>query len=83
MTIFYLLLTGVVGILAAAFLLASPIIILVFGIPFTFEMKRQGVLTSTSPVGRYLVSLFLLLGLSAVVSWGVWHFFPAYVWGYV
>ncbi len=82
-TILYLLLTWVVGIVAASFLLAPPIIILVFGIPFTYEMKRQGVLTGSSPAGRYLASLFLLLGLFVVVSWGIWHFFPAYVWGYV
>lgn len=73
----------VFGVVAAAFLLAPPVIILVFGIPFTYEMKREGILTNTLSAGRYFVSLFVLLGLFGVVSWGVWHFFPAYTWGYV
>ena len=75
MTVFYVLMAWIFGVVAAAFLLAPPIIILVFGIPFTYEMKREGVLTNALPAARYFLSLFVLLGLFAVVSWGVWHFF--------
>jgi hypothetical protein len=82
-TILYIILAWFVGVFAAAFLLASPIIIVVFGIPFTYEMRRQGILTSTAPASRYFVSFFLLLGLFGFSTWGVWHFFPAYIWGYV
>ena len=83
MTILYLILAWLVGIVAAAFLLAPPIIILVFGIPFTYEMRRKGILTSSAPASRYLVSFFLLLGLFGLVTWLVRHFFPAFIWGYV
>jgi len=83
LTILYISLAWFVGIVAAAILLAQPIIILVFGIPFTYEMRRKGILTSTAPVSRYTVSLFLLLGLFGLVTWAMWHFFPAFIWGYI
>ena len=71
------------GILAGAWLLAPVIIILMFGIPFTYEMKRKGVLTSTAPAKRYVVSFVLLLGLFGLVSWSMWYLFPEYLWGYI
>lgn len=83
MTILCSILAWFVGIVAAAFLLAPPIIIAVFGVPFTYEMKRKGILTSTAPARRYFVSLFLLLGVFALITWGVWHFFRAYTLWYV
>jgi hypothetical protein len=82
-TILCIILAWFVGIAAAAVLLAPPIIIVVFGIPFTYEMKRNGVLTSTVPARRYLVSFVLLLGVFALITWGVWAFFRAYSLWYV
>lgn len=61
----------------------APITIITFAIPFTYEMKRKGVLRSTAPATRYIVSFVLLLGLFVAASWAMWHFFPKYIWGYV
>jgi hypothetical protein len=79
MTIVYTIAAWFVGIVAAAFLLAPPIIIVAFGIPFTYEMKRNGVLMSTAPVSRYAVSFCLLLSIFAGLTWAVWHFVPSYL----
>lgn len=83
MTFVYILIAWVVGIIASSFLLVPPIIILAFGIPFTYEMKQAGVLTSIAPASRYTVSLVLLLALFVLASWAIWHFFPRYIWGYI
>lgn len=82
MTIVYGGLAWLVGMFAAAFLLAPPVIILVFGVPFALELKRKGVLTSAAPAVRLVVSFFLLLAEFGLVSWAVWHFFPKCMWVY-
>ena len=82
MQLIYFALAWFAGIAAASFLLGPPIIIVFFGIPFTYEMKRKGVLTSTAPATRYIISFVLLMTLFAAMSWAMWHFFPRFIWAY-
>lgn len=82
LTLILLIVAWVGGLVIGAFLLVQSIIILIFGLPFTFEMKQRGVLTSATPAWRYLVWLILLGVLFVAASWVVWHFWPKYIWGY-
>jgi hypothetical protein len=72
-----------VGAFAGAFLVIPPIIIIVFGIPFSNEMKLAGILKSTAPVKRYISSLVVLTSLFAILSWVMWHSFADYLWTYM
>lgn len=49
-----------VGFLLGSFTLVPVIIILRFGLPYAVHLRRQGVLTSTTPIRNYAISLGLL-----------------------
>ncbi len=83
MQIVYLIFAWITGSLVASFLFWPPVIILVFGIPFSIELKRLGVLTSTKPAWRYAISFVLLMSLFALASWAMWTYVPKYIWGYI
>jgi hypothetical protein len=72
----------VAGFIVGVLSLVQPLIILVFGIPFTLEMRRKGVLTSTAPVIKYLLALLVLLGVLVFTSWAMLYWFPRYAVGY-
>ena len=83
MAIVWFLAGVIAGVLAGAFLLVQSLIVVFFGIPFAARLREKGALLSWAPVRRYVVSLLLLLGLFAVVTWAVWHFAPGKSgWGY-
>src|SRR2546428_4732064 len=82
LTFLWFSLTWVIGIVAGAFLLAQPLIVLFFGIPFTARLKRLGVLKSNVPFVRYLVSLVVLLGLFVAATMGVQSWLHDYIAGY-
>ena len=83
MKFIYLILAWVAGTFVASFFFWQPVIILVFGIPFTFHLKRLGVVTSTRPVFRYTVSFVILTSLLVLSTWAMWHYASKYIWGYV
>jgi len=82
MTVLLLILAWLVGVVAAAFVLAPPVIILAFALPFTFEMKGRGVPRSAAPALRYFISFVLLITLFGFLSWAIWHYLQGYFWGY-
>lgn len=71
-----------IGTILSSFLLIPPLIILFFGIPFTIELRRKGIITTLVPVYKYLVSLILLSGLFLLATWAIWNYFPQYFWAY-
>lgn len=76
MELIYYFLAFFVGVFCAAWTIAPMIIIITFGIPFTFEMKKIGVLVSLAPAKRYLISFVLLFAVCSSVSWVIYNFFP-------
>jgi uncharacterized membrane protein YoaK (UPF0700 family) len=78
MLLIYAGLAWLLGMGAGAFLLAPPIIIVAFGIPFARELRAKGILSSNVPIRRYLVSFALLSSLFVILSWAIVHYFPRY-----
>ncbi len=75
-------LAWVIGIVAGAFFLIQPLIILLFAIPFTVRLKRLRVLKSNTPLLRYPISLVLLLALLLAATKGVQTWLHSYLAGY-
>jgi hypothetical protein len=55
-----------IGIFAGAFFLIQPLIVLLFGIPFTLRLRRLGIMRGRGPLIEYMLSLVFL----PLLLWG-------------
>jgi hypothetical protein len=71
-----------IGIFTGAFLLIQPLIVLLFGIPFTLRLRRLGIMRGRGPLIEYIVSLIFLplLFFGATAAMKTW--LPDYIAGY-
>jgi len=71
------------GIFAGGFLLLQPLIVLLFGIPFTLRLMRKRVIRSKVPLMRQIVPLVL----APILFWAstkvIAHWLPDYVLSYI
>ena len=82
MLFIWICVTWMVGIFAGAVFLLQPLIVLFFGIPFTFRLRRLGVLRGSGPLLAYCVSLIVLPLIFAGITWGVYALLPRAASGY-
>lgn len=71
-----------IGVFAGAFFLIQPLIVLLFGIPFTLRLRSLGIMRGRGPLIEYFVSLgaLPLLFLGATLVMNAW--IPDYMAGY-
>lgn len=72
-----------VGVAAGIICVIQPLIIILFGIPLTLSLNRQGAMKTYAPIARYCVSLVLLLGTFSLVTWIMWSFFSKMFFVYI
>lgn len=65
-----------IGLAAGALLLVQSFIVLFFGIPFTFRLRRLGIMSGRGPIASYCVSLLLLPLIFAGACFGMLSWFP-------
>lgn len=65
-----------IGIVAGAFFVIQPLIVLFFGIPFTLKLKRLGAIVGNGPIPMYLGSLIIMPILFSLITWGISSWLP-------
>ena len=64
------------GLVAGAFFVIQPLIVLFFGIPFTIKLKRMGAIVGNGPIPMYLGSLIIMPILFSLATWGASTWLP-------
>jgi hypothetical protein len=71
------------GVFFCAVALVPSLIIMCFGIPYTMELNRKGILKSYAPTVHSLVSLAALFSVFSAATWGCYHFLLKGLSGYI
>jgi len=76
MNIILLGVAWIIGLVAGAFFVIQPLIVLFFGIPFTLKLKRLGAIVGNGPIPMYLGSLIIMPILFSLITWGISSWLP-------
>ncbi|MCC9604688.1 hypothetical protein LOC68_26760 [Blastopirellula sp. JC732] len=80
-TFFFFGLTWFIGTIAGFFLL-QVLIVLFFAIPFTLKLMRAKAIKGSKVLGNYLISLLVIPGIFALITWAVYSWLPNYALAY-
>lgn len=82
MNFIWLCVTWVIGVFTGAFFLIQPLIVIIFGIPFTLRLRRLGIMQGRGPLIQNCISLVLLPLLFWAATKGVQWWLPEHMAGY-
>ncbi len=83
--IFYALtfLFFIIGVFVSAYTLLPTLIIVFFGIPFTLELNKKGIMNSYVPIKKYAISLLLLPTILFIISFVIFSYSSNYFYAFV
>ncbi len=74
--------TWVIGIIAGAFFLIQPLIVIFFAIPFSMKLKSRGIMNGSGPLPMYIGSAIGLSCIFAAITYGIHAWLAKQMLGY-